>query len=189
MLTYSVIKSYKRVLSVNPGPDTELSVGDTEASRAPCPGRAWSPSKAPARAQHKTCGTRTGPRWQEHRRGHSSSCAGTPAFGKVFCAERWVLSWSVKVHQPTDLRPGFFHMLPLSLAKLIQPRVLVSWIASPKTGIHKRKCQGRNTVLQRTWVLYEKPHGSLTGQEAVRVRDQAARAGVWRCHFLPWGSG
>lgn len=117
--------------------------------------------------------------------GHSSSCAGAPAFGKVFCAERWVLSWGVKVHQPTDLRPGFFHTLPLSLAKLIQPRVSVSWIASPKTGIHKQKRQGRNTTLQRTWVLYEKPRGSLTGREAVRVRDQAARAGVWRCHFLP----
>lgn len=72
------------MLSVNFGPDTELSVGDIEVSREAWPGQAWNPSKAPVTAQHKTL------RQQERPRAAGTQEDGQPEAsgllsGRVFC--------------------------------------------------------------------------------------------------------
>lgn len=143
---------------------------ETEVSREAWPGRAWSPSRALVTAQHEMCGSRRpGGRRPGGRDAGGCSTRGVGLVsGRVFCWESWVLSWGVKMDQPTDLKPGFFHTLPLSLAKLIQPRVWVSRISIIENLGH---------IWEAMWVT--------DGPQSSKSQGPGARAGVWHCLFLP----
>lgn len=144
---------------------------ETEVSREAWPGRAWSPSRALVTAQHEMRGSRRPGGRDAGGRSTRGVGLDTLVSGRVFCGESWVLSWGVKMDQTTDLKPGFFHTLPLSLAKLIQPRVWVSWISIIENLGH---------IWEATWVT--------DGPQSSKVRDQVPGLGCGTAFFSlrPW---